>query len=227
MATAVQEKTEQKAPAATSVLLRGIRWSTYQAILDDIGDRRLPHSYDRGDLEIMLPGYEHDFFSLRFPPLLDILSDELGIRFECAGSTTLGREDLEKGLEPDQSFYIRHEAQIRGKKELDLSEVPPPDLAIEIDITRKSINRLEIYAALGVPEVWRFSDNKLIVYHLGPDGTYALAKTSLSFPWLPLTELGRFLELAPTMDRLSWRQSFRAWVREHVVPIARGPAGDA
>ena len=100
-------------------------------------------------------------------------------------------------MEPDKRHYIRNAAAMRGRREADLTRDLPPDLAIEIDITSSLIDRLAIYAALGVPEVWRYDEETLRVCHLQPDGTYALAATSLSFPWLPITEVARFLDLHP------------------------------
>ena len=95
--------------------------------------------------------------------IIDILAEELEIPYDAGGSTTHKREDLAKGLEPDQCYYIRNEPLIRGRMELDLTHDPPPDLAIEIDISRSSVTRLGIYAALGVPEVWRYDGEALQV----------------------------------------------------------------
>jgi Uma2 family endonuclease len=224
MATALQTKSERQAPAEQRILLENIRWQTYQALCEDLDGCHIRMTYDRGRLEFMTLSREHEVYKYCIGMMIDTLALELGIPYDAGGSTTHRREDIEKGLEPDQCYYIRNEPLIRGRMKLDLTQDPPPDLAVEVDITRSSINRLGIYAALGVAEVWRYDGEAFRVYHLQEQGGYALAATSLSFPWLPIAEVARFLDLIPTMDKTTWMRSFRDWVREHVVPRAREAA---
>ena len=120
----------------------------------------------------MSPSSMHERYNCLFRRMIETLTEELAIPIKGAGSTTFKREDLERGLEPDSCFYLANERRIRGKRELDLTIDPPPDLAIEIDITSSSLDRQGIYAALGVPEIWRFDGESLRVYQLQPDGTY-------------------------------------------------------
>jgi len=143
-------------------VLRNITWSTFESLLKDMGEHRASRlMYDRGTLEIMTPLYEHEKPNRVLAKFIDALGEELNIEVSSAGSTTLKRRDLERGSEPDSSFYIENERFVRGKKGIDLRNDPPPDLVIEIDITSSSLDSFEIYAALGVPEIWRYDGNIL------------------------------------------------------------------
>jgi len=201
-------------------LLSGVSWQTYEALLAGVGDRpSVRLTYDGKDLELMSPGGLHDRYKYRFGRLIAVLTEELDIQIDGCGSTTLRRGDVNKGLEPDEAFYIRNEARVRGKLDLDLDVDPPPDLAIEIDITSSSVDREGIYAALGVPELWRFDGESLRVLHLRPDGVYVTGKSSLNFPFLPMAAFEEFLNPLPTEGLTSWSKRFRAWVREQVLPL--------
>ena len=143
---------------------------------------------------------------------------ELNIPIRSGKSTTFSREDLERGLEPDECYYIQHELLVRGKNALDLAHDPPPDLAIEVDITSSSINRMAIYAALGVAEVWRFDGETLRIFGLGSDGKYEEAEESSCFPFLPWREFIQFLDEIPEQDETSLARSFQSWVRSRILP---------
>jgi Uma2 family endonuclease len=200
-------------PADRSVLLEGIRWETFLDVLEDLGDHRAARvAYDRGRLEIMSPSRGHERVGELLGIFVRVLTEELGLEIGGAGSTTLLREDLERGVEPDRCFYITREAAVRTQDELDLGRDPPPDLAIEVDITRKSLDRLEIYAALGVPEVWRYENGVLLIYQLR-EGGYVEVNTSSFFPAIPLGGLTRFLERRQEMGENRLVAEFRAWVR--------------
>ena len=127
---------------------------------------------------------------------------------------TCDRESLERGIEPDECFYIENEAKVRGKDNLDMSVDPPPDLAVEIDISRDSRRRLSIYAALGVPEVWRFDGTSLTVYVRQAHGEYEAAPVSPHFPSIPPTEIEAILKRRHEMDDNALMKLFRARVRE-------------
>ena len=140
--------------------LENIRWQTYLMLLEDLDDRHIRLTYDHGRLEIMAPSYRHESFSFLVAQIIVVLAEELEIPFIAAKSTTFKRQDLERGLEPDECFYFKSSALIRGKTELDLMEDPPPDLAIEVEITQNVLDRISIYAALGVPEIWRMQEGE-------------------------------------------------------------------
>ena len=128
----------------------------------------------------------------------------------------------QKGLEPDECYWVANEPLVRARADLDLEVDPPPDIAVEVEETRSVLNRMGIYAALRVSEVWRSAGNQIVVAQLQDDGTYANVEQSPSFPWLPMAELGRFLERSETMDETRWIRSFRAWVRAEVGAFGSG-----
>ena len=128
-------------------------------------------------------------------------------------STTFRRKDRRKRLEPDERYYVQHAADVEGKDELDLRIDPPPDLAVEIDITSWSIPRQPIYAALGVPEVWRFTLRRLTVLHLTAGGKYGPAASSLAVPILPMREFETFLRRLASEEPTAVLREFRDWVK--------------
>ena len=138
---------------------------------------------------------------------------ELGIPIRSGGSTTLRSQLKDRGLEPDECYYVASESRVRGRKRINLAVDPPPDLAIEVDISSSSLDQLAIYATLGVPEVWLYDGAMLEVYQLQPDKTYAKQTRSPAFPFLPLDEVERFLARRNETDETTWIRSFRAWVK--------------
>jgi Uma2 family endonuclease len=199
------------------ILLTGIRWQTYEALLADIGDRAIRLTYDRGNLEIMSPVYRHEITTRWIGQLVEVLAEEFSMPYCNAGSTTYRREDLERGLEPDNCFYFANEIRVRGRMKIDLANDPPPDLAIEVDETSSSLNRMSSYAALRVPEVWRWRDGSLTVYSLQADGTDVIVQTSPTFPTIPLAGLAQFIAKANVVDQLTLKRAFREWVRKHIA----------
>ncbi len=196
------------------VVLHAVSWSTYQSLIHDLGDdpgKRL--TYDQGNLEIMVPLPPHERYKSRLSRIVEVTTEETATEIASLGSTTWSRNDLQRGLEPDACFYIQHEQAIRSKEEIDLTVDPPPDLAIEVDNTYSSLNRLAIYAALGVPEVWRFDGETLTLYRL-EEGQYVIQETSTALPLLSQADILRFLQASQTMGETSWVRAFRQWVRE-------------
>ena len=206
----------QTAPAGSDgqrFLLQGLSWESYEELLKLLGDQRVRLTYDRGSLELMSPSYRHESSSRLLGRFVEVLTEEFDLDMSSAGSTTFRRQDADRGLEADEGFYIASEPLIRGKSAIDLETDPPPDLAIEADITRSSLDRMSIYAALKVPEVWRYDGSSLTVHHLGSDGRYRPADRSSSFLKLPVGELARFLDLRATQSETAIIKAFRAWVQ--------------
>ena len=195
-------------------VLHNISWETFEALLKDTGeDRGSRFAYDCGVLEIMTPLFEHENPKSNFGNFIIALAEELGIEVRSAGSTTLKRKISKRGIEPDTCYYIQNELAIRGKQTLDLENAPPPDLAIEVDITSSSVNKLGIYSALGVTKLWKYDGQNLKFYQL-IEGQYIECKFSIAFPMVSVSEISRFIEQSKSIVEIALLKSFRAWVRD-------------
>lgn len=200
------------------LLLTDVDWRSYLHMLRAFqGQPSVRLTYDRGSLEIMIMTYEHEGQSHLLGRFLVALTEELGKPVAGGGSTTFKRRDRKRGLEADECFWIAGEPRIRGKKRIDLRIDPPPDLAIEVDVTRRSLQRMPIYAALRVPEVWRLAGGTLTFHVLGADGKFAAALQSASFPGLEPSALTPFLALRGQVEENALVRQFRDWVRQQVA----------
>ncbi|MGJ5632489.1 Uma2 family endonuclease [Nostoc sp. CALU 1950] len=203
--------------AEQRTVLDNVSWETFEALLRDTGeDRGSRFAYDCGVLEIMTPLFEHENPKIQFDRLIFALAVELKTKIRSAGSTTLKRKPIAKGIEPDSCYYIQNEPLIRGKQELDLITDPAPDLAVEIDITSSSVNKFNIYAALGVGELWRYNGEILKFYQLVAS-EYIEIKSSIAFPLISVSEMNRFIQQSKTMDEIDLVLSFSAWVRGKIA----------
>ncbi|AFY54748.1 hypothetical protein Riv7116_2225 [Rivularia sp. PCC 7116] len=202
-------------PPGQRVLLRDVTWEEFEAIIEELGEHRAARiAYDRGVLEIMAPLPEHEDDKEIIGDLVKALLEELEIEFRSLGSTTFKNQIMLQGIEPDQCFYIENESKIRGKKRLDLTQDPPPDLALEIDVTSRT--HPSIYEALKVPELWRFEKGKLQI-NLLQNGDYVVSEQSKTFPNFDLAEiLPQYLEQSKTAGRNFVIKAFRNWVREQI-----------
>ncbi|HZG40822.1 MAG TPA: Uma2 family endonuclease [Nodosilinea sp.] len=193
--------------------MRGVSWSTYQTLMAEVGgDRAWRIAYDRGVLELRMPLEEHEEPKGLLESFVEAIADELEIEIRKLGSLTLDREDLARAVEPDSCFYIQNEAAVRGRK-ITLPADPPPDLVIESDYTNSSVNKQSIYAALGVPELWRYTNQTLLVYLRVNDG-YEQWDSSLAFPFLPIAEVAHFIEQSRNVGQRSAVRLFRQRIRD-------------
>lgn len=209
MSATVEHKT---AIGEERFLLTGIRWSFYKAFCDELEGRRIRLTYDQGRLEIMITKRPHEFYKKLLAKMVEQIVLRFDIPIGSGGSMTFQRDDLEKGLEPDECWWIAHEAAVRGRGELDFQRDPPPDLAVEVEITSPLVSRTGIYAALRVPEIWRYNGEKLRFCILQDDGSYRDSPTSLAFPFLKPQHLERFLQLDPNKDETSRVREFVDWL---------------
>ncbi|HMF20334.1 MAG TPA: Uma2 family endonuclease, partial [Gemmataceae bacterium] len=170
-------------------------------------------TFDQGTLEIMVTSREHEAYKTRLGDLIQILADVFDLNVEPGGNMTFQREDIEKGLEGDNCWWIEHEGQVRGKLTWDPAVDPPPDLILEIEISRTAVARMPIYAKLKVPQVWCFDGQSIRVYLLQPDGTYLQANESPTFPGIPLAEIVPFVFPRKDKGYLTILREFRAWVK--------------
>ncbi|MGH1393582.1 MAG: Uma2 family endonuclease [Trichormus sp.] len=205
-------------PVGHQLLIKNISWSEYQNIVAELGENRsFRMSYSQGVLEIMSPLPEHEVAKVIIGDLVKALLEELDMEFWSLGSTTFDQEIMDAGVEPDDCFYIQNEAAVRGKDRIDLTVDPPPDLAIEIDITSRT--RFNNYELLGVPELWRWYGNKLEINVL-VDGKYVKALNSAIFPDLPIAQvIPEYLRRSKIEGRNAVMKAFRGWVREQIVSL--------
>jgi Uma2 family endonuclease len=200
-------------PLTSSLVLSGISWETYQALVRELesqpGKRLI---YDNGSLEIAMPLPPHERYKRWIGRFIETVTEELEVEICSLGSSTWTRRDLAKGIEADECYYVQNESLIRGRVSIDLTTDPPPDLAIEIDITSLSIPRLPIYQALGVPEVWRFDGGTVIFLALN-NGVYEEIDQSIAIPIVTPTILQDWLTQATTMGESSWARAIRRWVQ--------------
>lgn len=199
-------------------VLHGVPWHTYEFLLDALAGRHLRISYFRGDLEIMTVSHEHEFNKSILGRLVEMMTFELNIPIHSGGQTTFRRVLKEVGLEADECYWIENERRMRGRKKFDIERDPPPDLTLEIEVTKSALPRMEIYAALRVPEVWRFDGKKLRVFLLNAKGKYEESSTSRAFPMVPIKEIERFLLESETTDETTLLRAFSKWVHETVLP---------
>ncbi|MGA2030692.1 MAG: Uma2 family endonuclease [Thermoguttaceae bacterium] len=199
--------------AESRVLLSNVAWSTFEALLAENECRGTRFAFDRGFLEIMSPSVEHERIKTLLGRMIEFMVVELNIPISSGGSTTLKDEMKQRGLEPDECYFVANEPRMRGRDDYDAAVDPPPDLAIEVGISRSALNKLAIYADFAVPEVWIHDGTALRVYHLQPEGGYVQQDHSRSFPFLPLDEVHRFLGRRNATDETTWIRSFRDWVR--------------
>jgi Uma2 family endonuclease len=168
----------------------------------------------------MSPSWLHDNDGRFLGRLVSALTDELGLPLKSGGSTTMRRRKRLKGIEADDCFWIANAHRMAGLKRLDLRTDPPPDLAIEVDVSHSSLNRVGIYAALRVPELWRLEGDVLTFHVLDADGTYQTAASSHTFPLVTPADLIGFVQAARAAgDENAVIRQFREWVRQrHANP---------
>ncbi len=195
------------------VVFKNISWQSYQSLIVDFErEPAMRLTYDRGNLEIRMPLAPHETYKKILGRLIETATEELDLEIRSLGSLTCSREDLAKGLEPDQCYYIQNESIVRGIEQIDLAKLPPPDLAVEIDITSSSLDRFSIYADLKVPEIWRYDGQLLTIYGL-VGSEYTIRDSSIALPRLKTADILRFLNLSASIGENNLVKQFRQWLR--------------
>jgi Uma2 family endonuclease len=199
-------------PPGQRLLIHDLDWSKFEAILDELGEKRASRiAYSDGILEIRMPLPKHEREKSIIGDIVKILLEELEIDCECFGSTTFKRQAMNYGIEPDECFYIQNHQTMIGKDRLDLSVDPPPDLAIEVDVTSKT--QIDAYTRLGVPELWVYEGTELKIYLLQA-GHYQVSTTSPTFPDLPIVAwISEVLAHSRELGRSPALRTFRQKIR--------------
>jgi Uma2 family endonuclease len=203
----VLEATEHL-PGGATLVVHQVTWDDYELLLPEFAERHLRVTYDCGTLEIMSPLSDHDIYARFIDALVMEACDASHLELESCGSTTWKRRVLAKGAEGDGCYYIRNARRIIGNLKIDLESVPPPDIVVEIDTTTNSLKKLSIYAALSVPEVWRYNGREMKIYELRV-GRYVEISSSQFVPRLTGAILAEFIEMMKTKGSTATRHAFR------------------
>lgn len=198
------------------VVLHHLTWNAYQQILNALNyhSRNLRLTYDSGILEMTMPLEEHERANRLIERLIFILVVEMGLKIKTMGSTTLNFPNLEKSAEPDSCYYIQNQSKVTGKK-VDLTCDPPPDLVVEVDLTHTDINKLNLYASMGIAEFWRYQNQIWHIYQLQGQ-QYIEVEHSRTFPILEKTKFYQFLEQC-NIDEVVAEKTFRSWIHKQKV----------
>jgi Uma2 family endonuclease len=205
------------------IVLAGVSWQKYETLLAEMAEQRTARfTYDHGRLEMMTPLDEHERCHKLIESLILVLADVMQIQVDGYKTPILKRLDLGVATEPDAGYYIQNVAQIGKKTTIDLSIDPPPDLILEVSLTKTTVNKLPIYLALGIPEVWRYSSKpgtdffrgSLIIYGLEGE-TYMESGSSLAFPFLTAARILQFIDQSDTLGLMTGLRSLREWVQQH------------
>jgi Uma2 family endonuclease len=222
------ESTRPRGPskATQRFLLRDLPWHSYETLLDELRCQPIRLTYDRGSLELLDLSDEHRMHVRLVARLIGTLAKSLEVPILSGKPTTFKRRASERGLEPDSFYYFGDELPGRGVREILPDYDLPPDLAVEIDLERSSLDRLGIYAALGFPEVWRHDGNELRVHQLRGDGRYTASASSPRLPFPHLTAAVRLLRECETMGDTGLVPSLPGWIRREADRRLRGSTGD-
>lgn len=196
--------------------ISGLDWQAYRAISEALTGQHVRLTYEKGVLELMTKSDDHGNYAHLLGLFVFVLAEETKLTMRGFGDMTWEREGLERGAEADDCYYLTNAPLVMHKEHIDLETDPPPDLMIEIDVSRSSKRRLRIFAVMRVPEVWKFDGKTLIVLRLGADGQYHPAEHSLYFGDIPIGEIAGFLLKRTEVDEISLISQFRQWVRQQL-----------
>lgn len=205
-------------PGDQRVVFHDVPWETYMSLLNARGEGVVRLTYYRGVLEIMTLSQLHERLSRLLHNFVKVLSKEYGFEVASVGSTTMHGEERKTGAEADESYYIRHEEIVREREEYDPAMDPPPDLAVEVDLSSSSSRRMLVYADLGIPELWQYDGKHLVFKSLGDDGTYYPIERSTAFPGLSSDDLEGFVHRRGTLGENALEEELRQWVRRALKP---------
>ena len=206
--------------AEQRICISGISWQTYQRLKTERSNQNLRFTFYQGELEIMVPSPEHEYYKKVIGRFVETIAEEFIVKLYPLGSTTLDRQDLISGTEPDECFYltVNKIQAVQGKKRINLEEDPAPDLVVEVDITHRARQRKRVYTALQVPEVWQFDGRSLTIFAFqnqeNQNQEYVEAQRSLAFPKIESQAIESFLQQAMKRDYLELVREFRHWLRE-------------
>src|SRR5438132_4856646 len=200
-------------PADSFLIRENVSWEEYEDLLEQVGEATwLRIAYDDGTLEIMTVGPKHENYATFIEALVGIIRLRRRMNIRFFGSSTMRKEKKRKGIEPNACFYIQTAEALGNRIDLDFEKDPPPDVAVEVDVTRHSISKFGIYAGLGVPEIWLYDGNELKIYLLKQD-EYVPATESQALPILSGPVLTKFLSQLREEGELQAILAFDDWLQ--------------
>jgi Uma2 family endonuclease len=228
MATATPEVETPTETGEQHLVLHGVEWDQYVTINDALAERRgVRMIYVDGSLMIVTLSHHHDWFIDLFDAIVKAVALGSGVKFQVVGSATLRLPSENVGVEADRAYDFGENAvTLRGPVEIDLATQPPPDLAIEVEVTHSATRAIDVHARIGVPEVWRYDARRgtLTFLELGEGRVYQPRPRSRNLPELAPEDVVAQLRLAEAAESTSsWYAQLPEWVRTTVV--ARGMTG--
>ncbi|HQU46646.1 MAG TPA: Uma2 family endonuclease [Pirellulales bacterium] len=199
------------------IVLAGISWELYEQLRENEENWHIRMAYDQGRLELVSPSPSHEGIKKLIGRMIEAFTEEMNVPCRSLGNSTWKRQELAKGLEADECYYILNQHRVCRRRHVDLEVDPPPDLAVETEVSRSVVKRLRIYSALGVPEIWRWRKTGLTAYSLGAEGKYVEREFSLNLPMLRVKDIEPFLDFELSANETAWIRKFRAWVRERFL----------
>lgn len=189
-------------------VIEGVTWQQYEALYDALPERYLRQAYYRGTLELR----EKTMLQQRTKCVIDRFVSstayEFGIHIAGLGSTTLMRKELQCGVEPDECYFIANEQAVRHIWDIGPEEVPVPDLVVETDMDHAYLDRLTVFAVLGVSEVWKYDGTDLVFHRLTNGKEYQPTEASLSYPFLRAADVQQFIEQMWETDDTTLTKAF-------------------
>jgi Uma2 family endonuclease len=196
--------------------LHGVSWETYERLLTEHEEAPGTHFiYDQGELEIMVLSRGHEVPNWILERLVGLIATELGIEHLGIGSTTFKHERLQKGFEPDSAFYFGDNVAAAEARDASAGSDAefPPDLIIEVEVSTPCLVRFPIFAAFGVPELWRYTNSRVLFYRL-EEGRYVETTHSIALPPVTATDINRLLDDRTRMRTIEWTRHVQEWAHQ-------------
>ena len=206
MSTLLKEESE------TRIVLENVSWEIFVALADERRGSVPRLSYNEGVLEMMSPKRKHENISCLLGRMIEAYSEIRGIEILSVASVTVKRSDLKKAYEADESYYVTNIDKVLAKEELDFEVDPPPDLVIEVELTASAIDKLELFAAMQVREVWRHDGTSVQIYRLS-NGRYDCIAESTELPRLSSDLINGYLDQRLQAGETTWIRAFRSEVQ--------------
>lgn len=196
------------------LLLHEVPWESYRGVARLLADKNLRMTYDAGTFEVRPLPPDHEERARFLIRLLEAVFEEMSLEVRGFGAAPCQSVRAAKGLQPDACWYVAKEGLMAGREGMDLERDPPPDMALEVETTSSTLDRMSVYAGLGIPEVWRWDGKQLTLFRLDRKNGYRESQASQALTGFPAKELQRFFKLSRDNNKAKVLREFRLWIRE-------------